>query len=148
MSSFSELICSTRESIRLTLPFNWQETSFMNPTLNPTVNPSATSDHKVVSESEWLRASSDFLAKEKELTRMSDDVSRRRRSLPWTRVQKSYVFDGPRGKVSLADLFDGRSQLAAYHFMLGPDWVEGCPGCSYLADHVNGTLEHLHRADG
>jgi predicted dithiol-disulfide oxidoreductase (DUF899 family) len=98
-------------------------------------------------KSEWLRASSEFLAKEKELTRLSDELSRQRRELPWTRVEKPYVFEGPKGKMSLADLFDGRSQLATYHFMLGPDSVEGCSGCSHLADNLDGTLVHLHAKD-
>lgn len=101
----------------------------------------------MVSQSEWLRARRDLLAKEKELTRQSDELARLRLELPWTRVEKDYVFDGPKGKVRLADLFEGRSQLAVYHFMLGPDWVEGCPGCSFMIDHLNGTLEHVRRRD-
>jgi predicted dithiol-disulfide oxidoreductase (DUF899 family) len=104
-------------------------------------------DHKVVSKSEWLLAASGLLAREKELTRMGDEISRQRRELPWTRVEKEYVFAGTHGKVRLSDLFDGRSQLATYHFMFGPDWVEGCPGCSYLMDHMNGAIEHLHARD-
>jgi predicted dithiol-disulfide oxidoreductase (DUF899 family) len=111
------------------------------------MNPSATVHHEVVSKSEWLRAHGDFLAKEKELTRLSDEVSHQRRGLPRTPVEKEYVFDGPHGKVSLAELFDGRSQLATYHFMFGPDWPEGCPGCSYVTDHLNGTNEHLQARD-
>jgi predicted dithiol-disulfide oxidoreductase (DUF899 family) len=108
----------------------------------------ATLGHKkVVSKSEWQRACADFLAKEKELTRMSEELARQRRELPWTRVENEYVFQGPQGKVRLADLFEGRSQLATYHFMLGPDWVEGCPGCSYVTDHMDGTLEHLRARD-
>ena len=75
------------------------------------------------------RASSDFLAKEKELTRLVDELARQRRELPWAQVEKEYVFTGPAGKMGLADLFAGRSQLATYHFMFGPDWQEGCPGC-------------------
>ena len=74
-------------------------------------------------------------------------MARQRRELPWTRVDKNYVFEGPQGKVSLADLFDGRIQLAIYHFMLGPDWTEGCPGCSYVTDHMDGALEHLGARD-
>ena len=106
-----------------------------------------TLDHEVVSKSQWLRACGDFLAKEKELTKRSDELSRQRRELPWTRVEKEFIFDGPQGNLSLADLFDGRSQLATYHFMFGPDWAEGCPGCSYVTDHLNGTLEHLQARD-
>jgi predicted dithiol-disulfide oxidoreductase (DUF899 family) len=116
--------------------------------MNPAVSsPAGTLDHKVVSKSEWQRTVKDFLAKEKELTEKSDELARQRRELPWTRVEKNYVFEGPQGKVSLADLFDGRSQLAVYHFMLGPDATEGCPGCSYLTDHVDGAIEHLKARD-
>ena len=103
--------------------------------------------HKVVSQSEWLRAHQEFLAKEKEYTRMGDELARQRRELPWTRVEKQYVFDAPQGKMSLADLFGDRSQLAIYHFMFGPDWTEGCPGCSYVMDHMNGAVEHLRARD-
>lgn len=102
-----------------------------------------TVDHTIVSETEWLRAQTEFLKKEKELTKLNDELGCRRRELPWTPVEKNYVFDGPRGKMTLADLFNGCSQLAVYHFMFGPDWTEGCPGCSYVMDHVNGTIEHL-----
>jgi predicted dithiol-disulfide oxidoreductase (DUF899 family) len=107
----------------------------------------ATVGHKVVSKSEWQRECADFLAKEKELTRMSDEVARRRRELPWTKVDKGYVFDSPQGKKSLWDLFGEHSQLATYHFMLGPDWTEGCKGCSYVTDHMDGALEHLGGRD-
>jgi predicted dithiol-disulfide oxidoreductase (DUF899 family) len=108
---------------------------------------STTIEHNVVSQSEWQRACARFLAKEKEYTRMRDELARERRELPWTRVEKQYVFDGPHGKMSLADLFGGRSQLATYHFMFGPDWTEGCPGCSYVMDHLNGAIEHLAARD-
>jgi predicted dithiol-disulfide oxidoreductase (DUF899 family) len=111
------------------------------------MNPAATQKHEVVSKDQWLRAYGAFLAKEKELTQRSDELSRQRRALPWTRVEKEYIFAGPQGKASLADLFDGRSQLATYHFMFGPDWDEGCPGCSYVTDHLDGALEHLHARD-
>jgi len=103
--------------------------------------------HKVVSNSEWQRACADFLAKEKELTHLSDEVARLRRELPWTKVDKSYVFEGPRGKMTLADLFAGQSQLCVYHFMLGPDWAEGCKSCSYLGDHLDAALVHLRARD-
>ena len=82
-----------------------------------------------------------------ELTRQRDEISRLRRELPWDTVEKRYTFDGPNGKETLADLFDGRSQLIVYHFMLGPGWPEGCPSCSFLADHVDGTLVHLAARD-
>ena len=111
------------------------------------MNSTATLGHKVVSKSEWQRACSEFLAKEKELTRLSDEVARQRHELPWTKVEKNYVFEGPQGKMTLADLFGGRSQLAVYHFMLGPDWVEGCKSCSYLADHMDGAVVHLAARD-
>jgi predicted dithiol-disulfide oxidoreductase (DUF899 family) len=111
------------------------------------MNSTATFDHEVVAKDHWLRVHGDFLAREKELTRLSDELSRQRRALPWTRVEKEYVFDGPQGKVTLSDLFDGRSQLATYHFMFGPDWVEGCPGCSYVTDHLSGAIEHLRARD-
>jgi predicted dithiol-disulfide oxidoreductase (DUF899 family) len=111
------------------------------------MNPASVLNHDVVSKSQWLRAYGDFLAKEKELTQLSDELSRRRRDLPWARVEKDYIFDGPHGKASLADLFDGRSQLATYHFMFGPDWPEGCKGCSYVTDHLDGTIEHLKARD-
>jgi predicted dithiol-disulfide oxidoreductase (DUF899 family) len=104
-------------------------------------------DHEVVSKTQWLRAHNNFLVKEKDLTKRSDELSRQRRELPWTRVEKNYVFAGPCGKASLADLFDGRTQLATYHFMFGPDWAEGCPGCSYVTDHLNGMIEHLKARD-
>jgi predicted dithiol-disulfide oxidoreductase (DUF899 family) len=102
---------------------------------------------KVVSHDEWVRARKDFLAKEKEFTRQRDELSRQRRELPWERVEKNYEFQGPQGKLTLADLFGGRSQLAIYHFMLGPGWAEGCKSCSYLADHFDATTIHLANRD-
>lgn len=102
---------------------------------------------KVVSRAEWLVARKELLKKEKELTRLRDDLGRQRRELPWVRVEKNYVFDGPKGKQMLADLFDGRSQLIVYHFMFGPDWKEGCPSCSFNMDHTDGALVHLAQRD-
>src|SRR5438045_6475966 len=104
-------------------------------------------NRKVVSHSEWLAARKAFLQKEKEFTRLRDELSKQRRELPWEKVEKQYVFDGPHGKEMLADLFDGRSQLIIYHFMFGPGWVEGCPSCSLLADHIDGSLVHLANRD-
>jgi len=101
----------------------------------------------VVSHLEWLDARSEFLAKEKEFTHLRDELSRQRRALPWERVEKRYEFDSTKGKVTLAGLFDGRSQLIVYHFMLGPSWQEGCRGCSYLADHFDGSTMHLANRD-
>jgi predicted dithiol-disulfide oxidoreductase (DUF899 family) len=103
--------------------------------------------HAVVSQGQWLAARKALLAKEKEFTKARDALSEQRRALPWVKVDKSYVFDGPAGKQSLADLFDGRSQLMVYHFMLGPGWKDGCPSCSYLADHFDGANIHLAQRD-
>jgi len=102
---------------------------------------------KVVSPSEWIAARAEFLMKEKEFTRLRDELSRLRRALPWERVEKNYLFEGPNGKQTLADLFDGRSQLIVYHFMFGPEWEEGCPGCSYESDHFDGAITHLANRD-
>jgi predicted dithiol-disulfide oxidoreductase (DUF899 family) len=102
---------------------------------------------KTVSHDEWIKARKQFLNKEKEFTRLRDELSRQRRELPRERVEKQYVFEGPRGKETLSDLFDNRGQLIVYHFMLGPDWSEGCPSCSYLADHFDGMLPHLAHRD-
>src|SRR5947207_1657491 len=107
----------------------------------------ASPGHKIVSREEWLKERKALLAKEKELTHQRDAVSRARRELPWVKVEKRYVFDSPQGKKTLADLFDGRSQLIVYHFMFGPGWDEGCPSCSFLMDHVDGTLPHLNARD-
>ncbi len=102
---------------------------------------------KVVSPAEWLKARKAYLAKEKEFTRLRDELSRQRRELPWEKVEKNYVFEGPGGKQTLADLFGKRSQLIVYHFMFGPGWKEGCPSCSYLADHFDGATIHLAHRD-
>lgn len=103
--------------------------------------------HKIVSNEEWLAARKGFLAKEKEFTRLRDELSRQRRELPWVKVEKTYVFDGPNGKESLSDLFAGRGQLIVYHFMFGPDWNEGCPSCSFWADNYDGIVVHLQHRD-
>jgi predicted dithiol-disulfide oxidoreductase (DUF899 family) len=101
----------------------------------------------VVSEAEWVVARKELQKKEKEFTHQRDALSAERRKLPWVKIDKEYVFDGPNGKETLADLFDGRSQLIVYHFMFGPDWEEGCPSCSFLCDHIDGTLAHLEHHD-
>jgi predicted dithiol-disulfide oxidoreductase (DUF899 family) len=101
----------------------------------------------VVSREEWLRARQDLLRQEKELTRQHDAVAAARRALPRVRIEKQYLFDAPEGKKTLAELFDGRSQLIVRHFMLGPDWKEGCVGCSFASDHVDGALVHLKHHD-
>jgi predicted dithiol-disulfide oxidoreductase (DUF899 family) len=103
--------------------------------------------HRIVSSEEWLTARRALLVKEKEATRLRDKVNAERLALPWVRVDKHYVFDTPTGKQSLSELFAGRSQLIIYHFMLGPGWSAGCPGCSFLVDHVDGALPHLENHD-
>jgi len=103
--------------------------------------------HAVVSQGEWLEARKALLAKEKEFTHRRDALSAARRDLPWVKIDKAYVFDGPAGKETLADLFGGKSQLLVYHFMLGPGWVQGCPSCSFLADHFDGANIHLTQRD-
>ncbi len=103
--------------------------------------------HPVVSRTEWLAARKALLAREKEFTRARDALSAERRKLPWVRIEKRYEFEGPEGKETLADLFGGRSQLAVYHFMLGPDWNEGCKSCSFWADNFNGIDVHLAHRD-
>ena len=102
---------------------------------------------KVVSHEDWIESRRQFLAKEKEFTRLRDELSRQRRDLPWERVEKPYQFEGVQGKLGLSDLFDRRSQLVIYHFMLGPGWAEGCPSCSYLADHFDPMTIHLANRD-
>jgi predicted dithiol-disulfide oxidoreductase (DUF899 family) len=102
---------------------------------------------EVVSRAEWLEARKRLLLKEKSYSRQGDALAAERRSLPWVRVEKDYIFDAPGGNQRLADLFEGRSQLVVQHFMFGPDWKEGCPSCSYMADHVGGALVHLANRD-
>ena len=103
--------------------------------------------HPIVSKEEWLKARKALLAKEKEETHLRDAVNEARLALPWVRVDQDYNFDAPSGKKSLSDLFAGRSQLIIYHFMLGPGWKAGCPGCSFLSDHIDGALPHLNHHD-
>jgi predicted dithiol-disulfide oxidoreductase (DUF899 family) len=103
--------------------------------------------HKVVSHDEWIAARKAYLAEEKAFSRARDALARKRRELPWEKVDKNYVFDTAAGKQSLAELFGGKSQLIVYHFMLGPGWEAGCPSCSYLADHFDGAVIHLAQRD-
>lgn len=103
--------------------------------------------HPVVSPERWIAERRKLLAREKELTRMQDEIARQRRALPWERIDKDYVFDTSRGKRKLADLFEGRSQLMVQHFMLGPGWEQGCPSCSFMADHTDGMNIHLAHRD-
>jgi len=102
---------------------------------------------RIVSREQWLAERQALLAREKELTRAQDDLARQRRQLPWVRVDKAYVFDTPQGPRRLAELFDGRRQLLVQHFMLAPGWAEGCPSCSFMADHHDGMLPHLAQRD-
>jgi predicted dithiol-disulfide oxidoreductase (DUF899 family) len=104
-------------------------------------------NHPVVSHDAWLSARTAFLVKEKEFTRLRDELNRERRALPWERVEKDYVFDGPRGREHLRELFEGRSQLVVYHFMFDPSWDAGCPHCSRWADSFNGAIVHLNQRD-
>jgi predicted dithiol-disulfide oxidoreductase (DUF899 family) len=104
-------------------------------------------DHPVVSHEKWLSARTAFLAKEKEFTRLEDELNRERRALPWEAVTKEYVFEGPNGKETLPQLFEGRSQLVIYHFMFGPSDEAGCPHCSLRADGFNGIGVHLNQRD-
>ena len=103
--------------------------------------------HQTVSREEWIAARKQLLRKEKEFTRLRDQLSAERRALPWVKVEKSYVFDGPNGKETLGDLFAGRSQLIVKHFMFGPDWPQGCVGCSFELDHTMGALMHIEHHD-
>lgn len=102
---------------------------------------------KVVTRKEWLEARREHLKNEKKFTRLRDQLSQERRTLPWVKVESAYLFDGPNGKESLSDLFEEKSQLIVYHFMYGPDWSEGCPSCSFWADNFNGIVIHLKHRD-
>jgi len=104
-------------------------------------------NYKVVSREDWIIARKEHLAKEKEFTRLRDQLSQQRRELPWVKVDKAYVFDGPNGKETFSDLFAGRSQLLVYHFMFGPEWSEGCKSCSFWADNFNNAIVHLNQRD-
>lgn len=104
-------------------------------------------NHKVVSRDEWLQARKQLLLKEKKLTRERDSLSAERRNLRWVKVEKEYIFDTPNGRVTLAELFGNKSQLAVYHFMFGPGWEQGCPSCSMIADTFDGIRVHLASRD-
>ena len=105
------------------------------------------SSHSVVPSAQWQAARAALLKKEKEFTRLRDELSRERRALPWEKVEKDYVFDGPNGPESLSDLFAGKSQLVVYHFMFNPADEVGCPHCSFWADHYDGMIPHLRQRD-
>jgi predicted dithiol-disulfide oxidoreductase (DUF899 family) len=102
---------------------------------------------RIVSRAEWIDARKAHLIREKELTHLHDRVRAERRALPWVRIEKPYAFTGPNGRLTLADLFQGRSQLVVQHFMLGPGWTEGCVGCSFSADHVDAARRHFEHND-
>jgi predicted dithiol-disulfide oxidoreductase (DUF899 family) len=104
-------------------------------------------NHRVVSHEEWIKEAKAHLAREKEFTRLRDELAKARRDLPWEKVGKNYVFEAPEGKVAFADLFAGKGQLIVQHFMFGPDWNEGCPSCSFWTDNFNGVDVHLAHRD-
>jgi predicted dithiol-disulfide oxidoreductase (DUF899 family) len=104
-------------------------------------------EHKVVSPKEWLKARKQLLLKEKKFSRARDEIAKQRRALPWVKIEKDYVFDGPNGKETLADLFGSKSQLLVYHFMFGPGWGDGCPHCSFWADHYDSVGAHIGQRD-
>jgi predicted dithiol-disulfide oxidoreductase (DUF899 family) len=106
-----------------------------------------TTNHPVVSSDRWIAERKKLLAREKELTHLHDQIAAARRALPWVRIDKNYVFDSPQGRRSLAELFEGRRQLLVQHFMLGPGWEQGCPSCSFMADHTDGMNVHLAHRD-
>jgi predicted dithiol-disulfide oxidoreductase (DUF899 family) len=111
------------------------------------VSRGSTQNHRVVSSDEWAAGRRTLLAHEKELTRLRDRVARERRALPWVRVDTDYVFDAPEGRRTLAELFDGRHQLLVQHFMFAPGQEQGCPSCSFMADHSDGMNMHLAHRD-
>ena len=106
-----------------------------------------TENHKVVSSDEWIEARRQLLIKEKAFTRLRDQLNQERRAMPWEAISREYVFEGPDGKQTLPELFDGRSQLIVYHFMFAPSWDAGCPHCSRWADNFNGIIVHLNQRD-
>lgn len=115
--------------------------------MNTAVAEVNTVNHPVVSRELWVAERKTLLAHEKELTRLRDRIASERRALPWVRIEKDYVFDAPEGRRPLADLFEGRRQLLVQHFMLGPGWEQGCPSCSFMADHIGGMEVHLAHRD-
>ncbi len=115
-------------------------------TMEPKTRITEANPSKIVSREQWVVARKDLLTREKELTKLRDEVSRHRRELPWVKIDKEYAFDGPDGRETLADLFAGRSQLIIYHFMFHPDWKEGCPSCSFVSDHLDGACRTSRHA--
>jgi predicted dithiol-disulfide oxidoreductase (DUF899 family) len=104
-------------------------------------------NHRIVSRDEWVAERKTLLAHEKELTRLRDRIARECRALPWVRIDKNYVFHAPEGRRTLAQLFEGRRQLLVQHFMFAPGWEQGCPSCSFMADHSDGMIVHLAHRD-
>ena len=115
--------------------------------MNTATAETSTVNHPVVSRDRWLAERKTLLAREKELTHLRDQIARERRALPWVRIEKNYVFDAPEGRRTLAELFEGRRQLLVQHFMFGPGWEQGCPSCSFMADHTDGMNVHLAHRD-
>jgi predicted dithiol-disulfide oxidoreductase (DUF899 family) len=118
-----------------------------NETVTSGISQVSTENHRVVTRDEWVAERKALLAHEKELTRLCDQIARERRALPWVRIDKNYVFDAPEGRRTLAELFEGRRQLLVQHFMLAPGWEQGCPSCSFMADHSDGMNVHLAHRD-
>jgi predicted dithiol-disulfide oxidoreductase (DUF899 family) len=115
--------------------------------MSTTTAKSSITNHPVVSHEQWVTERKRLLAREKELTHLRDQIARERRALPWVRIDKVYTFEAPAGARTLVDLFEGRRQLIVQHFMLGPGWEEGCPSCSFMADHTDGMTVHLAHRD-
>lgn len=115
--------------------------------MNASISEAIAASHPVVSRDQWIAERKTLLQREKELTRLRDELARQRRALPWVRVAKDYVFDTPEGPRSLAELFAGRRQLVVQHFMFAPGWEQGCSSCSFMADHIDGALPHLQQRD-
>jgi predicted dithiol-disulfide oxidoreductase (DUF899 family) len=115
--------------------------------MNTAIAEVSTVDHPVVSRDRWVAERKTLLAREKELTHLRDQIARERRALPWVRIETDYAFDAPEGRRTLADLFEGRRQLLVQHFMFAPGWEQGCPSCSYMADHIDGMNVHLMQRD-
>ena len=115
--------------------------------MNTAIAEPSTVNHPVVSMDRWIAERKALLAREKELTHLRDQVARERRALPWVRIDKNYVFETPKGRRTLAELFEGRRQLPVQHFMFGPGWKQGCPSCSFMADHTDGMNVHLAHRD-
>jgi predicted dithiol-disulfide oxidoreductase (DUF899 family) len=116
-------------------------------TMNTAISEASAANRRVVSREQWIAERKALLAREKELTRLRDQIARERRALPWVRIEKNYVFETPEGQRTLADLFEGRRQLLVQHFMFGPGWEQGCPSCSFMADHTDGMNVHLAHRD-